>query len=210
MVILKGNEVIRKDEIEDPMKKQLLTEAKKKGMQHLVRFDSQIKLDDITMAHFKPDRPGSDLWDKEPSNSLEKLLIDSRLILLNKIAEEDIDSEMAQEDAYYKDGKATKFFGTRYERNPLNRAKAIEVHGLSCKVCEFNFEEVYGDWGKEFIEVHHIKPLFTKSEEAEIDPENDLVPVCSNCHRMIHRVKDNVLSIEELKQTIKINKCQQH
>jgi predicted HNH restriction endonuclease len=48
--------------------------------------------------------------------------------------------------------------------------------------------------------VHHLKPLMSSvQEEVVINPETDLVAVCSNCHRVIHRRKDNVLSIEELR-----------
>ncbi|MFL0361669.1 HNH endonuclease [Pseudobacillus sp. 179-B 2D1 NHS] len=56
------------------------------------------------------------------------------------------------------------------------------------------------------MEVHHVKPLSTIGEEVVIDPEKDLAPVCSNCHRMIHRRKDDVLSIEELKSLINLRK----
>ena len=38
-------------------------------------------------------------------------------------------------------------------------------------------------------------------EEYEIDPEQDLRPVCANCHRMLHR-KRRAISIEELKELI--------
>ncbi|CAH0248957.1 hypothetical protein SRABI80_02938 [Peribacillus frigoritolerans] len=112
---------------------------------------------------------------------------------------DDIDSEKAEEESYYKDGSVKQYYGKRYERNPENRKKAIEIHGLSCVACGFNYEEVYGERGKDFIEVHHVKPLSTIGDEVVIDPKNDLVPVCSNCHRMIHRRKDNVLTVEELK-----------
>lgn len=43
-------------------------------------------------------------------------------------------------------------------------------------------------------------------EEVEINPETDLVPVCANCHRMIHRRKDDVLTIEELKSIVEQRK----
>jgi hypothetical protein len=118
---------------------------------------------------------------------------------LEEVITNDIDSEKAEEDTYYKDGAVKQYYGKRYERNPENRKRAIEIHGLSCAACGFNFEEVYGDWGKDFIEVHHVKPLSTIGEKVAIDPKNDLVPVCSNCHRMIHRRKDDVLTVEELK-----------
>jgi len=115
----------------------------------------------------------------------------------------DIDSELAESDEYYKDGASKTFHGKRYERNPLNRANAIKTHGLDCVVCGFNFEKFYGVRGTEFIEVHHVNPLSTVNTEVLINPETDLVSVCSNCHRMIHRRKDKVLTIEEMKKIVK-------
>jgi len=81
----------------------------------------------------------------------------------------------------------------------LNRNKCIEIHGLRCKACDFDFLETYGDVGKGFIEVHHKKPLFSLDEEVNVNAETDLVPVCANCHRMIHRKKNAILTVEELR-----------
>lgn len=57
---------------------------------------------------------------------------------------------------------------------------------------------------KDYIKVHHVKPLSTVGEEMVIDPKKDLVPICANCHGMIHRRKDDVLSVQELKRLIKL------
>lgn len=121
---------------------------------------------------------------------------------LEDVIVDDIESEKAEEESYYTDGAVKQYYGKRYERNPENRKKAIEIHGSSCVACGFNFEEVYGERGKDFIEVHHVKPLSTIGEQVVIDPKADLVPVCSNCHRMIHRRKDEVLTVDELKAII--------
>jgi 5-methylcytosine-specific restriction enzyme A len=118
---------------------------------------------------------------------------------LEEVIANDIDSEQAEEESYYKDGAVKQYYGKRYERRTENRKKAIEHHGLNCVVCGFNFEKVYGERGKDFIEVHHVNPLSTIGEQIVIDPKEDLVPVCSNCHRMIHRRKDNVLTVDDLK-----------
>ncbi|MEE6185091.1 HNH endonuclease [Bacillus pretiosus] len=116
----------------------------------------------------------------------------------------DIDPQMAEEDSYYnKEGAVKEYYGNRYERNFKNRLKFIEIHGLSCKVFGFNFEEVYGEWEKGFIEVHHVKPLSTLEEEMVIDPEQGLIPVCSNCHRMLHRGEGDVLTVKELRSLMK-------
>lgn len=97
------------------------------------------------------------------------------------------------------EGKKIGFYTTRYERNIKNRKAAIDLHGLTCKACGFNFEQTYGSLGQGFIEVHHKRPLFLENHEVIINPSTDLVPLCSNCHRMIHKDKTNTLTVENLK-----------
>lgn len=115
--------------------------------------------------------------------------------------EEDVLAEEIEDRGPVKEGALKEYYGKRYERDPSNRKRAIEIHGLSCKVCDFNFEAVYGQRGADFIEVHHRKPIaHFEGEEQAVDPATDLVPVCSNCHRMIHRRADQVLTVEELQE----------
>ena len=97
------------------------------------------------------------------------------------------------------EGKKKMYYSTRYERSTHNRRLAIKYHGCKCMACGFDFEEVYGKIGKGFIEVHHVTPLYRKDEEVVIDPKTDLICLCPNCHRMVHRYKDKVLTLEELK-----------
>ena len=104
------------------------------------------------------------------------------------------------------EGKKIRIYTTKYERNPLNRKQAIRIHGTKCMVCGFDFATTYGDIGRDFIEVHHTKPLYSLDEETTVDPETDLVCVCSNCHRMIHRKRNVILSLEELRDIIQKNK----
>ncbi len=92
----------------------------------------------------------------------------------------------------------------KYERNPIARHECLAKYGTSCSVCEMNFEEIYGDIGAGFIHVHHIKPLNEIKEDYKINPETDLIPVCPNCHSMLHRkYEGKYLRVEELKQLIK-------
>ena len=76
----------------------------------------------------------------------------------------------------------------RYERDPAKRLACLAHHGYACQICEFSFEAVYGELGKDFIHVHHIEPLAEVGGEHDIDPIKDLIPVCANCHSMLHRV----------------------
>jgi 5-methylcytosine-specific restriction protein A len=89
-----------------------------------------------------------------------------------------------------------------YERDPGARRKCIAHWGHSCVVCEFDFEERYGELGSGFIHVHHLKPLGEIGEQYALDEIEDLRPVCPNCHAMLHRRKP-ALSIEELKAILK-------
>ena len=112
----------------------------------------------------------------------------------------DIDSEIAEEGGARKEGAVKIYYGKRYERDSKNREKALEIHGTVCVICGFDFEKVYGERGMGYIEVHHTEPLSYSDEEQIVSPETDLIPVCANCHRIIHRRRDNVLTIEEMRQ----------
>jgi 5-methylcytosine-specific restriction enzyme A len=76
------------------------------------------------------------------------------------------------------------------ERNPKLRAekinKALKLHGcVACEVCGFDFERTYGDRGARYAECHHAVPLHVSGEtKTRLE---DLVILCANCHRMIHR-----------------------
>lgn len=88
----------------------------------------------------------------------------------------------------------------KYERSSIARAKCIEEHGYSCQICSFDFEKVYGRLGKMFIHVHHITPIHMIGKNYKIDYTHDLIPVCPNCHAMLHRkLEGKYLSVTELK-----------
>jgi 5-methylcytosine-specific restriction protein A len=78
----------------------------------------------------------------------------------------------------------------------------LKIHGITCLACGFNFQEVYGGHGEGYIEIHHIYPLAARKNSKSVNPKTDLIPLCSNCHRMVHRKKE-VLSVDELKKLIK-------
>lgn len=101
----------------------------------------------------------------------------------------------------YAEGASSQVFVTKYERNPHARKACIEHYGLSCVVCDLNFEQFYGELGRNFIHVHHLIQVSKMEGHFRTDPIKDLRPVCPNCHAMIHR-KNKALSIEEIKSLI--------
>ena len=98
----------------------------------------------------------------------------------------------------YVEGATTRITVNAYERNPAARRDCIRLFGSACKVCGFDFGTVYGVLGEGYIHVHHVVPLSDVGRQYVMDPARDLVPVCANCHAMLHR-RPNVLSVEELK-----------
>jgi 5-methylcytosine-specific restriction protein A len=77
----------------------------------------------------------------------------------------------------YFEGATRQISVNTYERNPYARRRCIEYHGCSCSVCDVDFEKVYGELGRGFIHVHHVKPLSEIQAEYEIDPVADLRPI---------------------------------
>jgi predicted HNH restriction endonuclease len=78
---------------------------------------------------------------------------------------------------------------------------------LFCEVCSFNFYKKYGEHGKDFIEIHHKEILKDKDIMGEKQKLSEAIkkvsPLCSNCHRMIHRNREKMQTIEELKSILK-------
>ena len=110
--------------------------------------------------------------------------------------------ELTQEDDEFSEGKLLLKTHLKRERNPklISEAKKkfVTKNGrLFCEVCGFDFKEIYGDLGENFIEAHHTIPVsqMLDGEKTNID---DIVMVCSNCHSMIHRRKPWI-SKDELK-----------
>lgn len=98
----------------------------------------------------------------------------------------------------YVEGAARKISVNAYERNPAARARCLDHHGYACAVCSFDFESAYGELGRNYIHVHHVVPLADVRAEYLVDPIKDLVPVCPNCHAMIHATRP-CLSIDQLR-----------
>jgi len=97
------------------------------------------------------------------------------------------------------EGRQSARLTSHYERNPELRTAAVLIHGETCAVCGFNFEETYGEHGRGFIEVHHLVPVSSLEGERAVDPNLEMSVLCSNCHRMIHRRRNSPLSLDQLR-----------
>lgn len=106
----------------------------------------------------------------------------------------------------FPEGKIVERKHIARERNSelIENAKRIfnEKHGkLYCQICNFDFEAKYGELGKDYIEAHHTIPV-SEMEEGHKTTIDEIVLVCSNCHKMLHR-KRPWLNADEIKKILK-------
>ena len=104
------------------------------------------------------------------------------------------------------EGKEQLRFHIIKERNQsfmceCKKQLALKDKMMRCEICSFSFYETYGELGKGYIEGHHIKPISEMTVETKIKA-SEILMVCSNCHRIIHR-KLPCTSKEEIIKSLK-------
>jgi 5-methylcytosine-specific restriction protein A len=146
--------------------------------------------------------------DKEALPALHSALLDIFcLVLCLLIEQETWEKEVDEEeiaDALEGDfeGAGYQKLVKKYERSRYNRAICLSHFGFTCRGCGQNMKEVYGPIGEGVIHVHHIVPLSQIGGSYKIDPLADLIPLCPNCHNVVHRVTPP-LSIDNLRRSTK-------
>ena len=105
------------------------------------------------------------------------------------------------EQVFYEEGKVVQVLVNRYERDRKARLKCIEFFGHKCFACDFDFSKVYGPIAEGFIHVHHKKALAEIGGAYKVDPIKDLVPLCANCHSVVHLVQP-AMPLEELRKLL--------
>lgn len=165
-----------------------------KALTYYYRFVESLDLTDNSTKGLKPAKPIEtidDMQEVKPgikvSNSRDIIFIDPNVT----------------------EGAAKDITLTRYERNPLARQLCIDAYGgtYRCEVCGFKLSDKYGSrQGKDdYIEVHHLEEHAAKSKTEGEHPVNyrkDMIPLCPNCHRMIHYLKDHTIHPDELREII--------
>jgi len=117
----------------------------------------------------------------------------------------DEDEEIEEGNVQYSRIK-TRTRSAKLRREAIKHFKDSEGK-IQCSICGFDFEDKYGTLGKGFIEIHHKKPIYTYSDQDQkqmvSEILNNLMPVCPNCHRMIHRM--DKVDEERLKEIVNRN-----
>lgn len=98
----------------------------------------------------------------------------------------------------FAEGAVKQVTVNKYERDPRARRACLDEYGFKCVVCGLDFEIKYGERGKGFIHVHHLRELSGLGPGYRVNPVEDLRPVCPNCHAMLHTQRPALLP-EDLK-----------
>lgn len=106
------------------------------------------------------------------------------------------------------EGAKKQIIVNAYERDPKAKKKCKDFYmkrdgRLTCQVCGFDFGTIYGAEYANMVHIHHKRPLYEIKETYVVDPINDLIPVCPNCHMVLHA--NGGTSVEALKKKIKTN-----
>lgn len=109
--------------------------------------------------------------------------------------------EMSEGDVFVEGARRTVVVNG-FERNPAARRECIRHYGHSCFVCGLDFGERYGESAREFIHVHHVAPLSEIGRKYQVNPVQDLRPLCPNCHAAIH-LEEPMPTPEELEKRIR-------
>jgi len=123
--------------------------------------------------------------------------------LLNNYSEKKANIKLPEdyfgETITFSEGKIKQYLTNIYERNHKAREACLKYYGYKCKICRFDFEKKYGSIGKGIIHVHHLNKISEITEEYAIDPIKELIPICPNCHTVIHSRKE-MFTIDEMKE----------
>ena len=88
------------------------------------------------------------------------------------------------------------------ERSRLLALRCKERDNYCCQVCDMSFNQAYGRIGHNFAEAHHKQPLGELPDKVRT-PLEDLITVCANCHRMLHRMDGTANDIAKLRAIVR-------
>ena len=138
-----------------------------------------------------------------PEKPFEVLGFLDELFLLarTRLKADGLTSEAIEPRETFPEGKRVERLHYVRERNPkvarLAKQRFKDENGrIFCEACDFDFQETYGE---DYIEAHHILPL-GEIKEGQIETKiEDIVLLCCNCHKMVHKKRPWLKSIEEIK-----------
>lgn len=127
-----------------------------------------------------------------------ELVLPLLAMLVAMLGVEDVDADLSAAE-----GAASEQRSLRYERKKINRDICLQIRGRKCLCCERSLEQEYGPVASDLLEVHHTVPASQMGQRYKVNPVTDLIPVCPNCHRVLHRT-DPPMPVEELRSILAV------
>lgn len=111
-------------------------------------------------------------------------------------------AEELENPELYGEGARKTITINAFERSRAARAACLAHHGRRCAGCGFDGISRYGALGEGVIHVHHIVPVAEIRKEYELNPIADLVPLCPNCHAVVHSMRP-ALTMSQLREALR-------
>jgi len=110
--------------------------------------------------------------------------------------------EEIADHAGYWEGAMVRVSVNRFERDRSARDECLRRFGHKCAACEKSLTELYGPEVEGLVHVHHTVPLSQIREGYSPDPTSDLVPICPNCHAVVHAGGRTVRTVEDVRKML--------
>lgn len=92
----------------------------------------------------------------------------------------------------------------KMEEDPKIRLQVLKNHGLNCDICGFNYENTYGELGKGLIQIHCMQ--HGDGTKGNCEKEEDFIPICENCHILVHKLEGTGITLRELRDLVRFRK----
>ena len=166
-------------------------------------FDNSLMLSDVDIEFPNAIVSGKGIGSVEANKILDNAIYSYEEDYSYIVREDDLPYNQGIEQSSFTEGRKKLGLHFYKERNKqlIQKAKnnfKNKNGRLYCEVCGFEYCKKYGEIGNDYIEGHHILPISELQGESETNV-SDILLVCANCHRMLHR-KRNPLSKSELQQ----------
>ncbi|OOB80263.1 MAG: hypothetical protein BEN19_05830 [Epulopiscium sp. Nuni2H_MBin003] len=189
-------EIVKKENVKKEIVKE--EEKSKKSWKENDDLDDEERLDAFLDELFNEDEDTLEI-DEEPSledlNEIEKLLHDPFV---------NTPSKTAVEKMCRKPFETVKKPDETIQKEKWNELKkaCLEYYGASCEICSIDYGYTYGDKFEKLMDVHNLKSTTKEWDNLDVNPEKDLIPICHNCHTILHSKFPNY-TVEQVKEMLK-------
>jgi 5-methylcytosine-specific restriction protein A len=173
------------------------------GVEHLLNDPTEWPAvwNSVQWSLLRGSLPGDTMSEQDWETVAADLVLPLLSMLVALLGVEELEADKSADE-----GNSYEVCSLRYERKKINRDICLRIRGSRCLCCNRSMEEEYGSAAQDLIEVHHVTPVASMGSQYRVNPTTDLIPVCPNCHRVLHR-SDPPIPPEQLRATLASRRC---